>query len=185
MNGRPWLRLIACFTVGLAAIPLQTHELSGQEVSDRFRVMVVEIQPQDNADKKFGEKLAEELRDLINDMERNQPIGDRDLKRALREYDVEMEDMNCVRAVQLAPLIDAQVVFCGGYTQVGTNYVVEAKYISQGGEEFIVDPVTVPEKDGHKQADAYFRIHAEGKWDDESNGHNRAEPWNDANNNPD
>jgi len=64
--------------------------------------------------------------------------------------------MNCMRAVQLAPLIDAQVVFCGGYTQEGTNYVVEARYISQGGEEFIVDPVTVPEKDGHKQAAEYF-----------------------------
>ena len=156
MNGLPWLRLVACATVGLAAIPFQTQDLFGQEVSDRFKVMVVEIQPQDNADKKFGERLAEELRDLINDMERNQPIGDRDLKRALRDYDVDMEDMDCVRSVQLAPLIDAQVVFCGGYTQQGANYVVQAKFVSSGGEEFIVDPVTVPEKDGHKQAAAYF-----------------------------
>jgi tetratricopeptide (TPR) repeat protein len=156
MNGRPLLGLLAFVTAGLAAIPLQPQDLSGQGVSDRFRVMVVEIQPQGNADKKFGERLAKELRDLIDDMERNQAIGDKDLKRALRDYGVDMEDMDCVRSVQLAPLIDAQVVFCGGYTQQGESYVVQAEFISQGGEKFVVDPVTVPVKDGQKQAAAWF-----------------------------
>lgn len=156
MNGRPWLGLLAFATAGLAAISIPTSDLSGQEVSDRFRVMVVEIQPQDNSDDDFGKDLAEELRDLIDDMERNQAIGDRELKRALRDYDVDMEDMNCTRAVQLAPLINAQVVFCGGYVQEGNGFKVDAQFITSGGERFVMEPVVVPEKDGDKEAARYF-----------------------------
>lgn len=150
MNGRLRLGLLALVSASLAAMPLQS--VSGQEASARFRVMVPEIQPQQGADKKFGERLADRLRDLINDMATHQPIEEKELKDALKQYDVDKEDLDCTRARQLAGLINAQVVFCGTYYPEGEDGVrVETKFIDSSGEEFPVDPVSVGEK-GQREA---------------------------------
>jgi tetratricopeptide (TPR) repeat protein len=151
MNGRFRLGLLALVTISLAAIPLQPQTVAAQEASARFRVMVPDIQGLNGADKKFGERLADQLRDLINDMATHQPIEDKELKSALKQYDVKMENLDCTRARQLAGLINAQVVFCGTYTPDGTNFLVETKFIDSSGEEFPVDPISVPEK-GQKEA---------------------------------
>ncbi len=60
--------------------------------------MVPQIQPQGGADKKFGERLAEQLRDLINDMPTHQPIDEKELKSDLKEYDLDMKDLDCTRS---------------------------------------------------------------------------------------
>jgi tetratricopeptide (TPR) repeat protein len=151
MNGRLRLGLLALVTASLAAMPLHPQPVSGQEASARFRVMVPEIQPTDGADKKFGERLADQLRDLINDMATHQPIEERELRDALKQYDVDKEDLDCTRARQLAGLINAQVVFCGNYYREGEGFRVETKFIDSSGEEFPVDPVSVGEK-GQEEA---------------------------------
>ncbi|MBT8396523.1 MAG: tetratricopeptide repeat protein [Gemmatimonadetes bacterium] len=157
MNGRLRLGLLALVSACLAAIPLHPQEASAQEATARFRVMVPEIQPLNGADKKFGERLADQLRDLINDMLTHQPIEERELKRALNEYDVDMEDLDCIRAKQLAGLINAQVVFCGNYAPDGANFRVETKFIDSSGEEFPVDPVTVPERGQREAAEHIYQ----------------------------
>ena len=151
MNGRLRLGLMAFVSLSLAAIPLQPQAVSGQEASARFRVMVSEIQPMNGADKKFGQRLADQLRELINDMDTHQPIEEKELKNALKQYDVDMEDLDCTRARQLAGLINAQVVFCGSYTPEGEGWNVVTKFIGSDGEEFPVDAVSVREK-GQQEA---------------------------------
>lgn len=151
MNGRIRLGLLALVTISLTAIPFHSQTVSAQEASARFRVMVPEIQRQEGADKKFGERLADQLRDLINEMATHQPIEEKELKNALKQYDLDMEDLGCTQARQLAGLINAQVVFCGGYSPEGDGFRVETKFISSSGEEFPVDPFSVPEK-GHAEA---------------------------------
>ena len=151
MNGRLRLGLLALVTGSLAAIPFHPQSVSGQEASSRFRVMVPDIQGLNGADKKFGERLADQLREMINQMDRHVPIEERELKDALKQYDVDMKDLDCTRARQLAGLVNAQVVFCGNYSLDGENFRVETKFIDSTGEEFPVDPVTVPER-GQRQA---------------------------------
>jgi tetratricopeptide (TPR) repeat protein len=151
MNGRLRLGLMALVSISLAAIPLQPHAVSGQQASARFRVMVPEIQPTNGADDKFGERLADRLRELINDMDTHQPIEEKELKNALKQYDLDMEDLDCTAARQLAGLIDAQVVFCGSYAPDGEGYRLDTKFIDSSGEEFPVDPVSVPER-GQQEA---------------------------------
>jgi len=143
MNGRLRLGLLALVTLSLAAIPFHPQTVSGQEASARYRVMVPDIQGLRGADKRFGERLADELRDLINQMDRHVPIEERELKDALKENGVDMEDLDCVLARQLAPIINAQVVFCGNYTPEGENFRVETKFIDSVGEEFPVETITV------------------------------------------
>jgi len=151
MNGRLRLGLLALVTASLAAIPFHPQAVSGQEASARFRVMVPEIQGLNGADKKLGERLADRLRDLINQMDRHVPIEEKELKNALKQYDVDMKDLDCTRARQLAGLINAQVVFCGNYSPDGENFRVETKFIDSAGEEFPIDPITVPER-GEREA---------------------------------
>ncbi len=151
INGRLRLGPFALLFVGFIAIPLGPQLVSAQEASARFRVMVGNIQGLDGADKKFGERLADELRDLINDMGTHRPIDEGELKKWLKEYKVDMEDLDCVKAQQLAGLIDAQVVFCGDYRPEGENFRVKTKFIDSSGEEFPVEPVTVPQR-GQREA---------------------------------
>lgn len=146
MNGRLRLGLIALVTGSLAAIAFHPQNVSGQEASARFRVMVPEIQGVNGAERKFGERLADQLRDLINQMDRHVPIEERELKNALKQYDVDMKDLDCTRARQLAGLINAQVVFCGNYSPEGEGFRVETKFIDSTGEEFPVEPVSVGER---------------------------------------
>jgi tetratricopeptide (TPR) repeat protein len=157
MNGRLRLGLLALVTATLAAIVFPPQAVDGQEASARFRVMVAEIQGLNGADRKFGERLADQLRDLINDMDTHQPIGERELKDALKQYDVEMRDLDCTRARQLAGLINAQVVFCGNYSPEGEGFKVETKFIGSSGEEFPVAPVTVGEKGQKEAADHIYQ----------------------------
>jgi len=157
MNGRLRLGLLALVTVSLAAIPFQPQTVSGQEATARFRVMVPEIQPLNGADKKFGERLADQLRDLINEMTTHQPVEEKELNNSLKQYDVDMEDLDCIRAKQLASLINAQVVFCGNYTAEGEGFRVETKFIDSSGEEFPVDPISVGERGQREAADHIYQ----------------------------
>jgi tetratricopeptide (TPR) repeat protein len=156
MNGRLRLGLMALVSLSLAAIPLQPQAVSAQEASARFRVMVSEIQPMNGADKKFGQRLADQLRELINDMDTHQPIEEKELKNALKQYDVDMEDLDCTKARQLAGLINAQVVFCGSYTPEGEGWNVVTKFIGSDGEEFPVDAISVGEKGQQEAAEHIY-----------------------------
>jgi tetratricopeptide (TPR) repeat protein len=156
MNVRLRLGLLALAVAAVAAIPAQTQVLSAQEASARFRVLVPEIQGQEGADRRFGGRLANELRSLINQMPTHQPIEGRELSQALRRYDLRMENLDCTRARQLANLIDAKVVFCGTYSQEGDNLRVEGSFVTSEGEEFIVEPVVVPVRNGQRQAAQHF-----------------------------
>ena len=156
MNGRLRLGLLALVSLSLAAIPLQPQAVSAQEASARFRVMVSEIQPLNGADKKFGQRLADQLRELINDMDTHQPIEEKELKNTLKQYDVKMEDLDCTKARQLAGLINAQVVFCGSYTPEGEGWNVVTKFIGSDGEEFPVDAISVGEKGQQEAAEHIY-----------------------------
>jgi tetratricopeptide (TPR) repeat protein len=156
MNVRLRLGLLALAVAAVGAIPVQTQVLSAQEASARFRVLVPEIQGQEGADRRFGGRFANELRSLINQMGTHQPIEGRELSQALRRYDLRMENLDCTRARQLANLIDARVVFCGTYSQEGDNIRVEGSFVTSEGEEFVVEPVVVPVRNGHRQAAQHF-----------------------------
>ena len=159
MNGRLRLGLLAAVVTSLAAIPLLPQGLDGQEVSGRFRVMVPEFKGQEGADGGFGKRLGEELRDLINEqMSTHQPIEERELRNALRQFDLDWEDLTCITARQLAGQIDAAVIFCGSYTQEGDDITVGLEMWAGNGEQFVVDPVTVPRRDGqHPAAQHYYQ----------------------------
>ena len=155
MNGRLRLGLLALITVALAATAFQPQALLAQEASARFRVMVPDMPPAGNENKKFGERFAEELRDLINDMATHQPVEEKEIKDALKRFDLKMEDLDCAKSRQLGQQIMAEMVFCGSYSSEGEGWHVEGSFVSSSGEAFDVEPLSVEDR-GEKVAAQHF-----------------------------
>ena len=124
-----------------------------QEVQGRFRVMIPDLFPAEESDRGYGEDLAEELRDLINRLPTHEPVERNEIRDALRQFDIDREDLNCIRARQLATQIDAELVMCGDYTEGANDWTVKAEFVSvASGESFSVEEFTVPDRDGDQLA---------------------------------
>ena len=103
--------LFSCVTVLFALTLLGGTALQAQQtVSSRFRVLIPDFQPLNEEDDDFGKDLADELRDLIDDMLTHSAVDEDDIKDALKEYDLDMEDLTCITSRQLALQKNYQVV---------------------------------------------------------------------------
>ena len=163
MIGRLRLALTSFLAVGLTAL-LFVPVAEAQEASGRFRVVVPRLQPTDDSDDDFGDDVGDSLRDLLNNMATHQPVEEDEIEDALDQFDMDWEDLNCVRTVQLAGQIDSQVALCGGYEEVSDGqYQVDTRFVVvRNNESFSVDPITVGEDDYDEAAqhiiDAFDRV---------------------------
>ncbi len=119
-----------------------------QTVSSRYRVLVPDFQPMNDEDDDFGKDLADELRDLIDEMLTHSAVDEDDIKDALKEFDLDMEDLNCITARQLAAQNNYQVVLCARYAGSKEAWQIQnIKFVDSGtGEEFEVDPIMSADK---------------------------------------
>ena len=140
--------------VSLAAfLCLPVFASAQQEVQGRFRVMIPDLFPGEESDRGWGEDVAEELRDLINQLPTHEPVERNEIRDALRQFDIDRDDLNCIRARQLATQINAELVMCGHYTEGSDDWTLSAEFVSvESGETFSVDEFTVPDRDGDELA---------------------------------
>ncbi len=145
-----WL-VAAIVTLGLPPLARTAESATTQEPGGRFKVLVVPLNSR-VLDKKFGEKVAEKLIDRIDDMDTHSAIPEREYERTLKKYDVKEEDLNAIRARQLANLIGAQVVYYGEVVRTGTGYEVRSSFIDvQTGDEVAVPPIPIADKSEDSQ----------------------------------
>lgn len=116
MTSRLRIGILSLGLLALAGGPLLT-EHAGAQVAERARVMVTNLKPIDDANKNFGRDLAKELRDLINRSPRHQPVDEKEVRDATRQYDIEYDELDCTQSLQLANLVNAAIVFCGTSTE--------------------------------------------------------------------
>lgn len=143
---RSWLRIGTVTTGALVLLfgPLLSAPAHGQ-VAERYRVMVTNLMPLNDADDDFGKDLAEELRDLINQFATHQPVDEKEIRDAADRFDIDMEDLDCVRSLQLASQINANVVFCGTYTEdkdADTFSLQGVQFAAPGGPAFMIEDKT-------------------------------------------
>ena len=130
----------------LVMSPFASHEVEAQ-VSGRMQVLVANLTPSGEAEDDFGEDLAEELRDLI-DMDTHVAMSDDDIDAAAREFDMRLDDLNCLFSQQLAAQLEVPMIFCGSYEQSGETVTYSGRFItSPGAEVFAVEPQTVSADD--------------------------------------
>ncbi len=117
MIGR--LKLVAMAFAALMVGPVLTAQsVAGQ---GRFRVLVPDLFATGGQDRGWGEKVAEELRDIINTLSTHQPIERKEIRDLLKKFDLKMENLDCIKTIQLAPQINANVAVCADYAVEGDN----------------------------------------------------------------
>ena len=146
---RSWLRIgiVGAGALALLLGPLAPAPASGQ-ASERLRVMVTNLVPLNGADDDFGKDLAKALRELINDFATHQPVDEKEIRDAARKYKVKMEELDCIRALQMIGQGLARITFCGAYTEDR-----EARTFTLKGVQFVAAgaaPLEIPDQTWHK-----------------------------------
>ena len=128
-----------------------------QTASARYRVLIPDFQPMADEDDDFGKDLADELRDLIDEMLTHSAVDEDDIEDALKQYDMDMDDLDCTIAQQLAAQNNYQVVLCARYTGSKERWLIQGiRFVSsETGEAFEVDDVISADK---MEKDAAQRI---------------------------
>ena len=143
MTGHSRLGVIAAVLFALPVLG-STDVEAQQTVSSRFRVLVPDIRPLDGVDKGFGEKVADKLRDQISDLNTHTAVSEKDIKAALKRFDLKMENLTCIQARQLAQQTNYEVVLCASFSGTKAQWdITDIKFVAtQTGEEFVADAVT-------------------------------------------
>jgi tetratricopeptide (TPR) repeat protein len=143
--------------LALAALfvaPVLTVEAaSAQQEMGRVRVLVPDLFSVSGDDRGWGEDVAEDLRDIINELATHQPIDRGDIRDELRRFDLRMEDLNCISTIQLAPQIQAGVAVCAQYDVQGDNRRLhDIQFVdAESSARFPVEEITV-HKDQKEEA---------------------------------
>ena len=130
----------------LLALPFTTQPVEGQ-AAGRMRVLVANLTPAAGGNTDFGEDLANELRDQI-DLPTHVALSDDDIDDAAREYGMRLDGLDCNTAQQLAVEIEVGMVYCGEYTQNGTQVEFASRFIAiPSMSQFQVAPTSVAAED--------------------------------------
>ncbi|UCC74769.1 MAG: hypothetical protein JSV86_09550 [Gemmatimonadota bacterium] len=144
--GRTSLRaLIGLMLVATLSVPL-ARDAFAQEPGGRYRVLVVPFESR-ALDRRFGEKVAKEIRERLEDFPTHAPVTEREFERALNQYDVEWEELNAIRARQLANLMGAQVLYFASLEGTDGAFQVTGRFIDvRTGDEVPVPPIQVADR---------------------------------------
>ena len=151
ITGSGWLgvgALTMATLIGLSVSPAPEAQAAvvQQEPGGRFRVLVVPLKCRD-LDKKFGEKVAKQIREQLQEFSTHAPIPENEYKRALKRYEVKEDEINAIKARQLANLMGAQVVYFGSCSAAGVQWAVDAGFILvASGDEVSVPNLMVADK---------------------------------------
>ena len=149
MFGRLKLVLVA----SAAAVVLAPATVFAQS-GGRFRVLIPNFQPLQGARDNFGRDASEELRELMSTLPTHQAMERGDIEDEAKNFNIQMRDLDCLKAIQLASQIRVPVAICATYTetQERTRTVNVSIRDIEAGEEFVLEEFTVGDRDGDKEA---------------------------------
>lgn len=136
----------------LAAVLMPAADVAAQS-GGRFRVLIPYFTPLEGAKNNFGKDASKDLRELMENMATHVAMAEGDIKDEVKNFDMKIEDLDCIRTRQLAAQIDVPVAICASYTEGPDktwNVTAEVWDIA-GSESFNVESFNVPEK-GREEA---------------------------------
>jgi len=153
MLGRLKLTL-AALALAILAAPTLTYAQEG----GRFRVIIPRFEPRQNADRGFGRDVAEELRELINTLPTHVAMEERAIRDQARNFNMDIDDLNCLFTIQLAAQINVPVAICASYTEDAQRNVTMTASIRtvSTSEEYALQPFTVARNQRREAAQQIF-----------------------------
>lgn len=117
-------------------------QLAAQQDGGRFRVLIPYFTPLEDADDDFGKDASEELRDLFEQMPTHVAMEKDAIEDEVDRFDLDMDELDCIRARQLAAQIEVPVAICVSYTEQGDKeLMVDAQvWDVAAGESFNIEP---------------------------------------------
>ncbi len=145
-SGHVCLRALAGLALtAILSVPL-AQELSAQQPGGRHRVLVVPFESR-ALDRRFGEKVAKEIRERLQEFPTHAPVPEREYKRALKQYDLDAEELDAIKARQLASLMGSQVVYVATLEAQGDEFCVVGTFIGVStGDEMAVPRTCVQDR---------------------------------------
>jgi len=126
-----------------------------QAQDGRSRVLIPDLFPGEDTDDNFGEDVAEELRELMDEQVRFVAVEKDEIEDILDDFDMDMDELTCVTSRQLAPQVSANVVLCATYQDVGNDmmeFTEIAFHVTGGGEPFNLELFTSDKDDEEETA---------------------------------
>lgn len=151
-----WIALPALALLG--ATFLLAQPLQGQDVGGRFEVLVPNLVPQEGADDDFGKDVAEELRDLLDELLTHKAVSRRDIEDSAKSFGLKMEELDCIFSTQLATQIGVPITLCATYFEEPNDMVLVRTEVSGGstGEIVRFDEFTIAEREKEAAAQRIF-----------------------------
>jgi tetratricopeptide (TPR) repeat protein len=146
-------RLKLAFAVGMVAAVIAPTQVAAQD-GGRFRVMIPYFTPLEGARNNFGKDASKELRELFETMATHIAMEEGDIKDEAKQFDLKIEDLDCIRTRQLASQISVPVAICASYTQQpDESWMVSAEvWDIQGSESFPIEAFAAGKDDKEEAA---------------------------------
>ena len=84
----------------MASMALNVPASAQESVSGRFRVLIPQFLPMNDEDDGFGDKLADRLRDQIDDLNTHAAVSERDINNQIKEFKIKKELGKSLRSSQ-------------------------------------------------------------------------------------
>jgi tetratricopeptide (TPR) repeat protein len=135
--------------LALLAIPTLAETQDG----GRLRVLVPYFEARQGAETNFGEQATEDLREMMARLPFHVAVDEDEMEEMAERFRMDVEDIGCTEAIQLATQVNIPVVICGNYTQdAQRNVTLNASIRTiQSNDEFALSPINVP-RNGRQQA---------------------------------
>jgi tetratricopeptide (TPR) repeat protein len=126
----------------LGALPaVAAAQTQDDLVGRRYQVLVPAFEALGGAEARIGASVADELRKRIRELATHTAADARELRAALRRYNLSERELDCVRARQLAVQMGSELVMCGTYAPVADGLEVRVSVIgAKSGETFEIEP---------------------------------------------
>ena len=79
-------------SVVMAVMALNIPASAQETISGRFRVLVPQFLPMNDEDDGFGDKLADRLRDQIDELNTHAAVSERDINNQIKEFKIKNPD---------------------------------------------------------------------------------------------
>jgi tetratricopeptide (TPR) repeat protein/TolB-like protein len=123
------------------------------------KVLVAPLTTSGEVDKKFGERVAEEVGKSLEDFDAIEPMDEDEIEEALKRFGLEDQVLSPIQWRQLAGQLKADLVMVGNADPAGGGVHVKATFVqSKSGEELPIPEFNVPGDGGSEAKEASRRI---------------------------